>query len=301
MNLHKNSKDFLDTLLAIGDKLSISPAIIEKDYYVTVFLESLIKRVPEVIFKGGTSLSKCYKIINRFSEDIDLTLSDYASTKLNRKRLKSHIIEVCKELGFEIINIEKTKSRRNYNCYEIKYPTTFFENSIKQFLLVETVFMIKSYPSEVKEATSIIYEFWEENKRIDLITEYDMKKINIQVQTIERTLIDKVFAICDYVISNQLNGNSRHIYDIYKLIGLVELNEEIRKLVKEVKEERKKFKYCYSAQEYYNIPNILKHIIEDRVYFEDYELITKKVLFEEVSYEEAIAALNLIIESGIFE
>ena len=74
MNLHKHPKEFYDTLLVLGNRLNISPAIIEKDYYVTMFLEVLAKRVPNLLFKGGTSLSKCYKIINRFSEDIDLTL-----------------------------------------------------------------------------------------------------------------------------------------------------------------------------------------------------------------------------------
>ena len=52
----------------------MSQAIIEKDYYVTLVLRELAKQVPNLLFKGGTSLSKCYKIIDRFSEDIDITL-----------------------------------------------------------------------------------------------------------------------------------------------------------------------------------------------------------------------------------
>ena len=74
MNLHKNSQEFYDTLLVLGDRLNTSPAIIEKDYYVTMFLEALAKRVPNLLFKGGTSLSKCHKIINRFSEDFDILI-----------------------------------------------------------------------------------------------------------------------------------------------------------------------------------------------------------------------------------
>lgn len=74
MNLHKNHQELYDTLLVLGDRLNTSPAVIEKDYYVTMFLEALSKKVPNLLFKGGTSFSKCHKIINRFSEDIDLTL-----------------------------------------------------------------------------------------------------------------------------------------------------------------------------------------------------------------------------------
>ena len=41
MNLHKNLQEFYDTILVVSEKLNISPAIIEKDYYVTIFLEAL--------------------------------------------------------------------------------------------------------------------------------------------------------------------------------------------------------------------------------------------------------------------
>ena len=47
MNLHKNPQEFYDTLLVLGNRLNTSPAIIEKDYYVTMFLEALAKRVPK--------------------------------------------------------------------------------------------------------------------------------------------------------------------------------------------------------------------------------------------------------------
>ncbi len=98
MNLHKNPGELYDTLLVVGDRLNTSPAIIEKDYYVTMFLEALAKRVPNLLFKGGTSLSKCHKIINRFSEDIDLTLDADNQTQGNKRNLKYEIIEVCNDI-----------------------------------------------------------------------------------------------------------------------------------------------------------------------------------------------------------
>ena len=63
MNLHKDPSAFYDTLLAVADHLGTSPAIVEKDYFVTMLLESLARRIPNMIFKGGTSLSKYHKII----------------------------------------------------------------------------------------------------------------------------------------------------------------------------------------------------------------------------------------------
>ena len=74
MRLHKEKELFEQVVLGASEWKQVPPAIIEKDYYVTIFLDALVKRVPNLIFKGGTSLSKCHKVINRFSEDIDLTL-----------------------------------------------------------------------------------------------------------------------------------------------------------------------------------------------------------------------------------
>ena len=301
MNLHKNHQEFYDAILMVSNKLNTSPSIVEKDYYVTMFLESLVKRVPNLLFKGGTSLSKCHKMINRFSEDIDLTLNAKNITQSNKRQLKYEIIEVCKELGLELINKEDILSRRDYNRYEIKYPIHFEETGIKQFILIETVFMVKSFPDEIKQVTSMIYEFWKEIGEVDIIEEYGMQPFKIHVQALERTLIDKVFAICDYKISDNVYGHSRHIYDLYKLLNVVALDDKLKSLIKEVREERKNSEHCYSAKDEYNISELLKQIINEKTYYKDYEEITKRVLFETIGYEEAITVLDKIIDSRVFE
>lgn len=60
-----------------ADKLGLNDAIVEKDFWVCLTLDYLFNRSPwkkAVAFKGGTSLSKAYNLISRFSEDIDLIL-----------------------------------------------------------------------------------------------------------------------------------------------------------------------------------------------------------------------------------
>lgn len=300
MNLHKNPQEFYDTLLVLGDRLKTSPAIIEKDYYVTMFLEALAKRVPNLLFKGGTSLSKCHKIINRFSEDIDITLDPRNQTQGNKRNLKYEIIEVCNELGLELVNVADIRSRRDYNRYEIRYPIHFKGAGIKQYLLVETVFMVKAYPDEIKKATSMIYDFWKEIGDDIAIEEYEMKPFEIRVQTLDRTLVDKVFALCDYAVSNNIKGYSRHIYDLYKLLNIVVLDDNLKALIKEVRKDRKVHERCYTAQDKYNIPDILKQIIDEKIYYKDYEEITQKILYDGTDYETSITALYRIIESGVF-
>ena len=74
------------------------PQIIEKDYYVTMLLRVLAEKIPYIVFKGGTSLSKCHKVIKRFSEDIDITI-DTLLSQGQKKRFKQVIVETAEELG----------------------------------------------------------------------------------------------------------------------------------------------------------------------------------------------------------
>lgn len=69
--LHNETEIFEQPILRTSEYLNIKSEIIEKDYFVTIFLKKLVEKMPEIIFKGGTSLSKCYGLIERFSEDME--------------------------------------------------------------------------------------------------------------------------------------------------------------------------------------------------------------------------------------
>ena len=61
--LHHNRETFEQVILRVAEDKKIAPEIIEKDYYVTLFLKKIKELQPNLIFKGGTSLSKCYKLV----------------------------------------------------------------------------------------------------------------------------------------------------------------------------------------------------------------------------------------------
>ena len=77
MTLHENKNTFRNAIRAASDHLGIREIFFEKDYWVTFILKrlSLSENKNKVVFKGGTSLSKIYGLIERFSEDVDLVLS----------------------------------------------------------------------------------------------------------------------------------------------------------------------------------------------------------------------------------
>lgn len=124
----------------------------------------------------------------------------------------------------------------------------------------------------------------------------------MNVQTIERTFVDKVFAICDYKIQNMQDRDSRHLYDICKLLGLVKFNHELDELIDKVREDRMSSKNNPSAQLEYNIPKMLKEIIDSRFYERDYIDITEKLLYEKVSYDYAVEhGIAILADMDIFE
>ena len=298
--LHRNKEMFEQIILRIAEDKKIAPEIIEKDYYVTLFLKRLKDVQPNIIFKGGTSLSKCYKIINRFSEDIDLNIETQSNpTEGQRKKLKANIVSVIEEFGFTLTNPENIRSRRDYNKYIIDYPSVFSATYLKEYLMVETAVYIKAYPCEEMQVTSIIYDYLKENGYDNLIEEYTLESFTIKVQSAQRTFIDKLYALGDYYISDAVQEHSRHIYDIYKLLGIVELNEELRMLAKNVFEERKGHPNCRSAKDGIDINMLLQEIIDKEVYKNDCQDITQKLLFDKLDYSIAEKALQRIIDSKI--
>lgn len=125
--------------------------------------------------------------------------------------------------------------------------------------------------------------------------------IEMKVQGLDRTLVDKVFAICDYYMQDRVKKHSRHIYDIYKLIDLVPQTKEFKALVKEVRSVRAMTNICLLAQPEVNVPDMLNFLIRNEIYKDDYENITSRILEEKVSYEVAIEAVRKIAVSGMFE
>lgn len=299
--LHNDASTFEQIILRVAEDTGIEPSIIEKDYYVTLFLKRIVELQPNIIFKGGTSLSKCYKLINRFSEDIDLNIETETHPSAGqRKNLKKNIVSAIDEFGFVFVNPDDTHSRRDYNRYIIDYPTLFPTGYLKENLIVETAVYIKAYPCVRLQASSLIYDYLKKNGYDELIDKYQLLPFEVNVQTADRTLIDKVYALGDYYLDGKIKEHSRHIYDIYKLSSIVKLDDSLRRLAASVHEERKPHVNCRSAKDGIVMSTLLQEIIDCSAYRQDYEDVTRKLLFENVEYETAIVAVQNIIDNKIF-
>jgi predicted nucleotidyltransferase component of viral defense system len=298
MELYK-SLDFFNLLIeSTSSDFDLNPVIVEKDYFVVLILKELVKKYPNLVFKGGTSLSKCFHVINRFSEDVDITLSDKEiGTKL-RSNFYKDVSLICDKLNFKIVNQDEIKERYKFNKFIINYGTFYDRSILKPYLILECAFFMNSFPTKKKEISSYIYDFLKKEKRYDLITKYELEPFAITVQSIERTFVDKVFAICDYYLENDLNEHSRHLYDLFKIFPLIKINDNLQSLIKEVRAVRLNDSRCLSAKK--DINEILTLIVDSGVYKNDYLNNTSKLIKDDVTYDDCIKTIKKIIDLKIF-
>lgn len=299
MMLHHEQDLFERAIMGASQEFHIEAAIVEKDYYVTEFLREISTKQPDVIFKGGTSLSKCYKLIRRFSEDVDLNLEgDTRPTEGQRRRLKDNIISALSALGLTLINPDDVRSRRDFNRYLAEYPIMMPQvGSIKPRLEVETAVFLRAYPTQRLPATSFVYDYLERIGRQDLVVQYGLGPFELNVQSKERTFVDKLFALADYYLDDKLTEHSRHLYDIAKLSEVVALDDDFRALVHSVRLDRQGDTGCPSAKEDVDTNGLLQTIIDEGVYRADYKEITEPLLFEEYDYEAAVEKLQKVIDA----
>ena len=162
MNLHHDREAFRELIVGAANELGIPTNVIEKDYYVTITLKALSDKLDDMVFKGGTSLTKCYQLLNRFSEDIDLSYTAESGVpgEARKRRLKKAVVSTMEELGFSITNLDATRSRRHYNCYRAVYPSMYEQSEVlKQELVVETYVALLPFPTTKRMVDNYIYRF----------------------------------------------------------------------------------------------------------------------------------------------
>ena len=172
--------------------------MVEKDTVQSMFLLELSKIDLPFVFKGGTSLSKAYNRIDRFSEDIDLSMNR-KPTQTERKASKEHIVEIAKSLGMELTNPDQIKSRHDYNMYVFSYDSLFTSKPME--IIVETSYYQTVYPVEKHEVGSFVGKFCK-NNGISLPIPFEAATVIMNVQSLERKEMSDDEAIIKMVDAN---------------------------------------------------------------------------------------------------
>jgi len=232
--LHEH-QEFYDLIRIVADDQKIDPYLAEKDYWIMHCLYSLKDAGYSFQLKGGTSLSKGYGIIHRFSEDIDIHITppEGMDVKTSRKQDKkqhresrkkyydylaenisiSGIIRVERDVEFDDTKKYFSGGIRLY--YDAKFPS---DDSVKEGVLLEVGFddVAPNYPIDIN---SWALNFAQE-RNVEVI---DNKAIQIPCYEPGYTFVEKLQAIVTK-FRKQQEGNQfpsnfmRHYYDVFCLL-----------------------------------------------------------------------------------
>ena len=251
MYLHLKEKEFKNFLQIIKERSNIDVDIIEKDYYVCAVLNELSKKQDylKAYFKGGTAIYKILDNMNRFSEDIDLTVKvlPKESNTRNKKRLKESA------LGYKIDGLELIKEECIDNRGSVtgmyKYTSVYADTEMPlqraEKIQVESTSFTVSEPTEKYYIEPLLYKFASDDEKKILEEKFNITKIQIEMLKLERMFIDKIFATEFYYIREMYMDVSKHLYDIsilfnnYKIQRLLENQEELSNLIEYKRNEEK--------------------------------------------------------------
>lgn len=220
MKLHEYPDEFQELAAVVANEKHIPEDAVRRDYYIVMMLQALSKSpyAEHCVFKGGTSLSKCYPgSIERFSEDIDLTfLGMGLPDKMCDKAIKQ--IETVMSAGAETEKIGAERSNRSKSMW------VWFGDP-RERVKLEIGSTVRPDPYSPKEIKTYIQEFLEARGEHDDIMRFELAAVTLNVLNIERTFIDKIMSVKRHAICGTLNRKVRHIYDVVRLYQMPEIQE----------------------------------------------------------------------------
>lgn len=232
MKLHEFPNEFKDLISIVAADKHLPESAIERDYYIVLLLKNLAdsEYVEKCVFKGGTSLSKCYPgSIERFSEDIDLTfLGMDESDKVCDKTIKK--IEKVMTIGADTEKIDAERSNRSKSMF------VWFGDKRNRVKL-EIGSSVRPDPYSKKTLKTYIQEFLEEHDGAEDIAKYELQEVTLNVLNIERTFVDKLMSVKRHAICGTIEKKVRHIYDVARLLALPEIQafleekDELKRLI----------------------------------------------------------------------
>lgn len=236
MLLHENQDTFEDLIALTAEHFGMRDIFIEKDYWLTKALKNIFESdiAGSVVFKGGTSLSKCFELVDRFSEDVDLAitpnpeLSGNQQQKLLRRteKIASEGLVSAGTIAQEMGLARESKGSRFRKTWW-QYPRIELSNQWGQahpFLLLEINAFADPTPVTVETVNSYIAKFLTKTGQEEAVEEFGLQSFQVNVLSMRRTLAEKIMGLIKVAYEEdpvgELGKKIRHVYDLHQLVTL---------------------------------------------------------------------------------
>jgi len=307
---------------------NIPPITIEKDYWVVWILEKLFSfdYADHLYFRGGTSLSKVYSVIDRFSEDIDLSIDrtffnfddneitacsnvsqmDKLVRDLNKKNkdfLQGRVLNdlrviITHSLSNDIWNLEYERDGRQY-WLVFTYPQSLPDKSYSEDGYIKPNVKIEIYNNQDNDP-------WQQEEIIPYISKHFPDAVtpvdcSIRVVSLRRTFWEKVALVHSYIERGKFSGDrfSRHLYDLYCIARSSQLDEIVKdiSLLEKIIDHREVF-YRQPSANYQKILNGELNLIPTGDLLDstkaDYSRMDEMIYEESPELADVIKMLNII-------
>ncbi|MDH6313483.1 hypothetical protein M2137_002273 [Parabacteroides sp. PFB2-10] len=234
MKLHLNKELFRDAILVTAQRMDLPPIYIEKDYWVTFVLYKIFHSEigQDTIFKGGTALSKCYKMIERFSEDIDLVVLRHEGETDNKLKSKLKAIgklieDELPEVEIEGITHKRGMIRKTAHTYNQLFEGNY--GQVRDVIVLEATWLGYYEPYSKKNIVSFVGEMMLDNGQNSIAEEYALLPFEVEVLETTRTICEKIMSLVRFSYGEMpiqdLKNKIRHTYDLHKLLSQREFND----------------------------------------------------------------------------
>lgn len=227
MKLHTDKKLFRDAVNITAQQMNIPTIYVEKDYWVTFALKIIFSDEigRDTIFKGGTSLAKCFKMINRFSEDIDLVVirrEGETDNKLKRKLkdVENAINDTLPEIEIQGLTHKVGMSRKTAHSYSKEFVGAY--GQVRDVIVLEVTWLGYYEPFTKQKISSFVGEMMFNAGQAELIEKYEMQAFTVQVLEPIRTICEKIMSLVRFSYGERpiddLKNKIRHTYDLHQLL-----------------------------------------------------------------------------------
>jgi len=233
MKLHENKNLFRDAIRVTAQQMNLPPEFVEKDYWVTYALFTIFNDEigKDTVFKGGTALSKCYNMIERFSEDIDLVVlrregETDSKLKSKLKAVSTVVAAALPEVSIDGVTHKMGMNRKTVHAYKKTFEGSY--GQVRDVIVLESTWLGYYEPYSTKSIISFVGNMMLNNGQTELASENGLLAFNLLALEPIRTICEKIMSLVRFSYSDNpiddLKKKIRHTYDLHQLLKEKEIS-----------------------------------------------------------------------------